>query len=152
MRLWEAEHSLSLESHVICQTPTASHGLPWPHRSASHFGLPRTPMASQFGLTDRTPMASHGLPHQPHRSASQIGLTDLDSLIGSDRSHEKMWEAECLGGRILEAVGGRGRPWEAVGGRGRPRSPDWLRQISKPMRGARPPTASQIRPPTHRNQ
>ena len=24
--------------------------------------------------------------------------------------------------------------WEAVGGRGRPCSPDWLRQISKPMR------------------
>ena len=27
-----------------------------------------------------------------------------------------------------------------MGGRGRPCSPDWLRQISKPIRGARPPT------------
>ena len=45
------------------------------------------------------------------------GRPDLGSLIGSDRSHDKMWEAE--------AVGGHGRP--KVGGRGRPCSPDWLR-------------------------
>ena len=53
-------------------------------------------------------------------------------LIGSDRSHDKLWEAE--------AMGGHGRP--KVGGRGRPCSPDWLSDLSKPIRGARPPTAS----------
>ena len=42
---------------------------------------------------------------------------NLGSLIGSDRSHDKMWEAE--------AMGGCGRP--KVGGRSRPCSPDWLR-------------------------
>ena len=36
----------------------------------------------------------------------------------------------------------RGRICEAVRGRERPCSPDWLGQISKPMRGARPLTAS----------
>ena len=105
VRPWEAD----LWGRI--RPPTASHGLPWPHRLASH-GLPRPP------------------------TASQIGLTDLDSLIGSDRSHEKMWEAECMGGRgrpnsashglsdpvsshligwqrESEAMGGRGRPWEA---------------------------------------
>ena len=44
------------------------------------------------------------------------GRPNLGSLIGSDRSHDKMWEAEAVGGRN----------WEAVGGRGRPCSPDWL--------------------------
>ena len=43
-------------------------------------------------------------------------------LIGSDRSHDKL----C----------------EAVRGHVRPCSPDWLGQISNPMRGARPHTAS----------
>ena len=28
------------------------------------------------------------------------GRPNLDSLIGLDRSHEKMWEAMCVGGRI----------------------------------------------------
>ena len=32
-------------------------------------------------------------------------------LIGSDRSHDKMWEAVCMGGR------------------GRPCSPDWLSDL-----------------------
>ena len=52
------------------------------------------------------------------------GRPNLGSLIGSDRSHDKMWQAEAVGGH-----GGRGcgcgRP--KVGGRGRPCSPDWLR-------------------------
>ena len=47
------------------------------------------------------------------------GRPNLGSLIDSDRSHDKMWEAEAVGGRKWEgqeweAVGGRGRLWEAV--------------------------------------
>ena len=44
----------------------------------------------------------------------------------------------------------RGRIWEAVGGRGRPCSPDWLSDLSKPIRGARPPTASHGLPRPHK--
>ena len=88
---------------------------------ATVWSAPRTPTASQIGLTDR-----------PHRSASQI---KLDSLIGSDRSHDKMWEADCLGGRFSwwnldrphRSASHNERPrWEAeVGGWGAP----WLAQI-----------------------
>ena len=35
-------------------------------------------------------------------------------LISLDRSHDKLWEAEAMGGRGRPKVGGRGRPWEAV--------------------------------------
>ena len=43
--------------------------------------------------------------------------SNLGSLIGSDRSHDKMWEAEAVGGRGRPArpkVGGRARPCEAM--------------------------------------
>ena len=42
----------------------------------------------------------------------------------------------------IEFVGGRGRPWEAVGGRGALIGSERSDQISEPIRGARPPTAS----------
>ena len=41
-----------------------------------------------------------------------------------------------------------GRPCEAVWGHGRPGSSHWLRDLPEPIRGARPHTASQIRPHT----
>ena len=111
-----------------------------PPTSASHFGLPLWPPTSDsHGLPPRTPTASHfGLPLQPPTSASHFGLPpqtptsdshlrlpwpptashhvrgSTTSLIGSDRSHDKMWEALCERVRIS------GRSWEAV-------LPDWLR-------------------------
>ena len=42
-----------------------------------------------------------------HKKATRSPRTFKAHLIGTDRSHDKMWEAECLGGRIWEAVGGR---------------------------------------------
>ena len=101
VRPWDAEHGLSLESHVICQrVRLASHGLTdrphrfespisltdRPHRFESPIGLSRTPAESPIlgaiWLISRLNALPHpvesnvGLP-RPHRSASQIGLTDL---------------------------------------------------------------------------
>ena len=47
-------------------------------------------------------------------------------LIGSDRSHDKKWEAVCVGGR-----GGRLR-WEAESGR-----PRWEAESGRPKLGGR---------------
>ena len=49
--------------------------------------------------------------HRPVCVGGRVCERLCSPLIGSDRSHEKMWEAEAVGGRIWEAMGGR------VGGR-----------------------------------
>ena len=80
------------------------------------------------------------------------GLTDLRGrvrerpcslLIGSDRSHDKLCEAEAMWGRVRPNLWGHVRPCEAVWGRA-PLIGLW--DLPEPIRGARPHTASQIRP------
>ena len=44
-------------------------------------------------------------------------------LIGSDRSHDKLWEAEVMGGHGRPKVGGHGRLWETMWEAG---LSDWL--------------------------
>ena len=144
---WEAKHGLSLESHVICE---AVLGLPRPHR----FERPKvggrraqsdsTGQSNAFSceISQASPRIVLPRPVCVRGRSEAVGgrvrERPCSPLIGSDRSHDKLWEAEGMGGRVRPNLGGRGRPC----------SSDWLRDISQPIRGARPPTASQIRPHT----
>ena len=104
--------------------------------SASH-GLTdlRVRSASQIWESDRPPTDSrwsNAFSREISQTAPRIGLhrpVESDrplrshfrgrpcSLIGSERSHDKLWEAEAMRGRGRPNLGGRGRPWGS----------DWLR-------------------------
>ena len=78
--------------------------------------------------------------------------TYISFFSTSDISYQMCYccqKLEYLGNLVILWGRVHGRPCEAefLGGCGRPCSSDWLRHISQPIRGARPPTASQIRPP-----
>ena len=70
-------------------------------------------------------------------------------LIGSDRSHDKLWEAEPMGGHVRQCEAEFGRPWEAVGGCAPLIGCEICLSQSEEHGLPRPPTASQIRPPKH---
>ena len=73
-------------------------GRPWESEVGSHGG----------GRSWESEVGGHGSPRWEAMGGCVQGSTT--SLIGSDRSHDKMWEAVCMGGQIWEAMGGRGRP------------------------------------------
>ena len=109
-------------------------------------GRARPPTASHLGLSDRpcdlwgrsvrpkweavrvrsdSTERGNAFSHEISQIAPRIGLSAdraerpcaWEALIGSDRSHDKLWEAEVIGGHGRPWEAEFGRPWEAVGGR-----------------------------------
>ena len=126
-------------SHSLTQPRTASHGLPIRPHTASQFCLSHglshglSLGLREHGLTDThgPPLPPTQPPTCPPNLASQFGLPIRTPTASHMASHGKLEKLVIFS----EFLGGRGRPWEAV-------LPDWLRQISQPIRGARPPTMS----------
>ena len=81
-----------------------------------------------------------------HKPAWQVSLSERSFVSTSDWFQSDV----LLLSKVREFVDFQwiyGRPWEAVGGCGALIGWDSLTDLSEPIRGARPPTASQIRPP-----